>query len=68
MTVEGRPVALYANIGSPSDAEAALEKGAEGVGLFRTEFCLWTGPSCPQRRSSWPPTGRWRRCSREKRW
>lgn len=38
VTAEGRPVALYANIGKPQDAQAALEKGAEGIGLFRTEF------------------------------
>jgi phosphoenolpyruvate-protein kinase (PTS system EI component) len=31
-------VALVANIGTPDDAPRALEAGAEGVGLFRTEF------------------------------
>jgi phosphoenolpyruvate-protein phosphotransferase len=36
-TADGERVALLANIGSPADAPRALEAGAEGVGLFRTE-------------------------------
>ena len=35
---EGNRYALYANIGSTADAAAAAGSGAEGVGLFRTEF------------------------------
>ncbi len=31
-------VELVANIGTPKDVEGALHNGAEGVGLFRTEF------------------------------
>lgn len=38
VTVDGRKIHLYANIGSVSDAGAALMNGAEGVGLFRSEF------------------------------
>jgi len=38
ITVDGRPVEVVANIGSNRDALAALEFGAEGVGLMRTEF------------------------------
>ncbi len=37
-TADGARVLLVANIGSPDDAARALEAGAEGVGLFRTEF------------------------------
>ncbi|PRY01532.1 phosphoenolpyruvate--protein phosphotransferase [Allonocardiopsis opalescens] len=37
-TRDGHPVALLANIGGPKDIAAALEHGAEGVGLYRTEF------------------------------
>jgi phosphoenolpyruvate-protein phosphotransferase len=37
-TADGGRVLLVANIGSPDDAARALEAGAEGVGLFRTEF------------------------------
>jgi phosphoenolpyruvate-protein phosphotransferase len=35
---DGRAVALMANIAGPDEARTALEYGAEGVGLFRTEF------------------------------
>ncbi|MFZ4893178.1 phosphoenolpyruvate--protein phosphotransferase [Plantibacter sp. Mn2098] len=35
---DGTLVPLLANVGTPSNAIAALEHGAEGVGLFRTEF------------------------------
>ena len=35
---DGVQVELVANIGTPKDVEGALANGAEGVGLFRTEF------------------------------
>ena len=38
VTLDGVRVHLLANIELPSDAATALEAGAEGVGLFRTEF------------------------------
>ncbi|MET8220249.1 phosphoenolpyruvate--protein phosphotransferase [Streptomyces hirsutus] len=37
-TADGHTVPLLANIGGPADVPAAVEAGAEGVGLFRTEF------------------------------
>ncbi|NKI43895.1 phosphoenolpyruvate--protein phosphotransferase [Streptomyces physcomitrii] len=37
-TSDGHKVPLLANIGGPGEVAAALEAGAEGVGLFRTEF------------------------------
>ncbi|MFF7637763.1 phosphoenolpyruvate--protein phosphotransferase [Kitasatospora sp. NPDC008050] len=37
-TSDGHLVPLLANVGGPADVAAALEAGAEGVGLFRTEF------------------------------
>ncbi|MFB6704140.1 phosphoenolpyruvate--protein phosphotransferase [Streptomyces sp. NPDC056333] len=37
-TSDGHRVPLLANIGGPGDVAAALEAGAEGIGLFRTEF------------------------------
>ncbi|GAA2359655.1 phosphoenolpyruvate--protein phosphotransferase [Streptomyces carpaticus] len=37
-TADGHKVPLLANIGGPADVAAAVEAGAEGVGLFRTEF------------------------------
>lgn len=37
---DGHRVKVLGNVGSPSDATAAAAAGAEGVGLFRTEFCF----------------------------
>ncbi|PYC63515.1 phosphoenolpyruvate--protein phosphotransferase [Streptomyces tateyamensis] len=37
-TSDGHLVPLLANVGGPGDVPAALAAGAEGVGLFRTEF------------------------------
>jgi phosphotransferase system enzyme I (PtsI) len=38
ITKSGKRIELFANIGSAEDAEAALAAGAEGIGLFRSEF------------------------------
>lgn len=35
---DGTLLPLLANVGKPKDADPALEYGAEGVGLFRSEF------------------------------
>ncbi|MDR6225757.1 phosphoenolpyruvate--protein phosphotransferase [Desmospora profundinema] len=37
-TADGHRIQVFANIGSPADVDAALQNGAEGIGLFRTEF------------------------------
>jgi phosphotransferase system enzyme I (PtsI) len=37
-TKDGKTFELAANIGTPNDAESALAYGAQGVGLYRTEF------------------------------
>ncbi|HWQ80175.1 MAG TPA: phosphoenolpyruvate--protein phosphotransferase [Anaerovoracaceae bacterium] len=37
-TKDGRRVELAANIGGPADTGKVLEYGADGIGLFRTEF------------------------------
>ncbi|MEV4774068.1 phosphoenolpyruvate--protein phosphotransferase [Microbacterium sp. LWH12-1.2] len=37
---DGRAIPLLANVGGATDAEAAATAHAEGVGLFRTEFCF----------------------------
>jgi phosphotransferase system enzyme I (PtsI) len=44
---DGTVVPLLANLGSPADAAAAVELGAEGVGLFRTEFLFLDAPTAP---------------------
>ena len=38
VTLDGQAVELLANIELPTDAPAALDAGAAGVGLFRSEF------------------------------
>jgi phosphotransferase system enzyme I (PtsI) len=37
-TKDGTNISIYANIEFPYEAEIALQRGAEGIGLFRTEF------------------------------
>ncbi|PJJ71169.1 phosphotransferase system enzyme I (PtsI) [Diaminobutyricimonas aerilata] len=44
---DGTPVPLLANLGSPDEAAGAVELGAEGVGLFRTEFLFLDATSAP---------------------
>ncbi len=44
VTVDGTSVALLANIEFPDDCTVALENGATGIGLFRSEF-LFMGRS-----------------------
>lgn len=38
VTKDGTKFKLFANIGTPEEAELALAEGADGIGLFRTEF------------------------------
>ena len=37
-TLDGQHVELAANIGTPNDLEGVKDNGAEGIGLYRTEF------------------------------
>ena len=46
MTTDGHRVEVVANIGDVDEATAAVEAGAEGVGLLRTEF-LFLGRDAP---------------------
>ncbi len=46
-TSDGRRIEVSANLGSAKDAEDALEWGAEGVGLFRTEFLFMERDQLP---------------------
>ena len=46
VTRDGIEVTLLANIGTPAEAERAVALGAQGVGLFRTEF-LFVERSAP---------------------
>ncbi|MDQ1083223.1 phosphotransferase system enzyme I (PtsI) [Microbacterium proteolyticum] len=44
---DGTKVPLLANLGKPGGASEAVELGAEGVGLFRTEFLFLSSSSAP---------------------
>jgi len=44
---DGTKVPLLANVGSPEDGPVAVELGAEGVGLFRTEFLFLDSKTAP---------------------
>ncbi|HEU5139349.1 MAG TPA: phosphoenolpyruvate--protein phosphotransferase [Bacillales bacterium] len=44
---DGKHVELAANIGSPADLESVLANGAEGIGLYRTEFLYMGRDSLP---------------------
>jgi phosphotransferase system enzyme I (PtsI) len=46
-TLDGRSIELCANIELPDDLEAALENGASGVGLFRSEFLFLNRDGLP---------------------
>ncbi|MFC7589858.1 putative PEP-binding protein [Nonomuraea antimicrobica] len=46
VTADGHPVPLLANIGGPAELVAAVAAGAEGIGLYRTEF-LFLGRAEP---------------------
>ncbi|GMQ58940.1 phosphoenolpyruvate--protein phosphotransferase [Vallitalea sediminicola] len=44
---DGINVELVANIGMPSDIKGVLDNGAEGIGLFRTEFLFMDRDKLP---------------------
>ncbi len=46
-TLDGEEVALYANIELPQDIEQVKEVGADGIGLFRTEFLFMNRDELP---------------------
>ena len=47
VTLDGKKVKISANIGMPGDTEHSFFNGAEGVGLFRTEFLYMTNNRFP---------------------
>lgn len=46
LTLDGYKIQLCANIGTPQEAEAALQNGCQGIGLFRSEY-LYLGRTTP---------------------
>ena len=47
VTMDGKHFELCANIGTPKDVEGVLRNGAEGVGLYRTEFLFMDRNTLP---------------------
>lgn len=47
ITEDGHRMEVVANIAGPAEAEQAVNAGAEGVGLLRTEFLFLDRPSPP---------------------
>jgi phosphoenolpyruvate-protein phosphotransferase (PTS system enzyme I) len=47
VTLDGTRITLSANIGASSDIEAVKKSGAEGVGLFRTEYLFINRDTLP---------------------
>jgi len=46
-TLDGTDIELHANIELPGDVALAVESGATGIGLFRTEFLFLNRPDLP---------------------
>ncbi|MGY3724786.1 phosphoenolpyruvate--protein phosphotransferase [Granulicatella balaenopterae] len=44
---DGKQVELAANIGTPKDLEGVINNGAEGIGLYRTEFLYMDSAEMP---------------------
>lgn len=47
VTADGKHFELAANIGTPKDLEGVNNNGAEGIGLYRTEFLYMDAPDFP---------------------
>ena len=47
LTTDGRQIEIVANVGNLADARAAVENGAEGIGLLRTEFLFLSRTTAP---------------------
>jgi len=47
-TMDGTQIPVMGNIGGPADAAGVLAFGADGVGLFRTEFLFQDRPQAPE--------------------
>ena len=47
VTLDGRPLMVYCNIGSPEDVAAVQANDGQGIGLFRSEFLYLTASQYP---------------------
>lgn len=47
ITLDGRKIKLYCNIGSPEDVTSVLNNDGQGIGLFRSEFLYLAASDYP---------------------
>ena len=47
ITLDGRKMMLYCNIGSPEDVDAVITNDGQGIGLFRSEFLYLAASDYP---------------------
>lgn len=47
ITLDGKKMLLYCNIGSPEDVAAVLANDGQGIGLFRSEFLYLSASDYP---------------------
>ena len=47
VTLDGREMMVYCNIGSPEDVDAVLANDGQGIGLFRSEFLYLAASDYP---------------------
>lgn len=47
ITLDGKKILLYCNIGSPEDVAAVLANDGQGIGLFRSEFLYLSASDYP---------------------
>jgi len=52
-TADGRAIEVAANVGTPREARTARDRGADGVGLFRTEFFFLDRDEPPSEREQY---------------
>ena len=55
VTIDGEHAELAANIGTPDDLYGVMENGAEGIGLYRTEFLYMGEIECQLKMSNLKP-------------
>ncbi|WP_135819816.1 phosphoenolpyruvate--protein phosphotransferase [Halostella litorea] len=46
-TADGKGIEVAANVGQPAEVEPAVQRGADGIGLYRTEFLFLDRESPP---------------------
>lgn len=66
-TADGVTVEIIGNIAGVNDAETMLDLGAEGVGLFRTEFIYMDRSKAPTENEQYEIYKKSSSCSRRKR-